>query len=80
MKEFKGNDRGIRLESRGLNDKHVCVQMTAKDPQTGEWYDTGDCFDSYYILETTFLLQEALEYLKQEAEQDSDTKFGFKFK
>ena len=37
--EFKGMCKGVRLEKRGLNDNHICVQILTEDDEN--WFESG---------------------------------------
>ena len=59
IKDFKGSCKGVRLTQRGVNDKHICIQILTEDD--GNWFVDGKNSFSTSWMED---LQEQLELAK----------------
>lgn len=76
--EVKGIQFGVRLEPRGKDDKHVCIQIIISEDDE-QWHPHGSSFSSFWIKDLIRVLQLAQAELRRSAVKDSEG-FGFEFK
>lgn len=65
--EFKGKLKGVRLQRRAPNDKHLCVQLLTEDD--GVWHDSGQAFSAFWMDDLIEQLKQARNYLTQHSRE-----------
>lgn len=73
---LKGRCFGVKLEARGPNDLHVCVQIIGEDD--GHWFDVGNPFSSFWIQDLIDQLEIAKAVLDTQYKEDPSG-FGYTF-
>lgn len=75
--KVKGTQFGVRLQKRGPEDQHVCIQLMGEDDDN--WFNIGNPFSSFWLSDLIRTLQRAERILKTECKKDKDG-WGYVFK
>jgi len=74
IKIFVGNQAGIALTKRAVNDPHVCFMMLGEDDNA--WFPMTGTSSSFWLPEYIEVLQYAQDWLDKNAEKK---KWGWNF-
>lgn len=73
-REIKGNYFGIRLQPRGVEDPHVCLQLLLQDDMG--WHEVGNPFSSHWLNDLMSVLHATIVWLRK---YPRDKGYGRKF-
>jgi len=76
--DFKGNQFGVRFESRSDNDNRVCIQLLGEDDE--HWFEIGNTFSSFWLDDLISVLQTARAHLNDEQHFHRPDRWGWAFK